>query len=171
MRDPFQNAMRRLCIVLGDQHCPLYLWKMFKIFAENKGVGQDQMRRLIDPGYVIKKNPIRGAEHGPSERQRLHCKAKEMLQKKLWHKDDTYRNSLSLWHMDRGAKNSNMTRLPWKTTHTSQQNLKEFKIQKNWILRLNQNGAQQPLNQRPDFSSAKRECKRMHDEHVKRTQQ
>ena len=40
-----------------------------------------------------------------------------------------------------------------------------------WIPTLNQEGAQQPLNQRPDFAQAKRECKRLHDEHLARTQE
>ena len=40
-----------------------------------------------------------------------------------------------------------------------------------WILKLNQDGAQQPLNQRPDFAQAKRECKRLHDKYMTRTQQ
>ena len=35
-----------------------------------------------------------------------------------------------------------------------------------WILKLNQDGAQQPLNQRTDFAQAKRECKRLHDEYM-----
>ena len=33
-----------------------------------------------------------------------------------------------------------------------------------WILKLNQDG-------RPDFAQAKRECKRLHDEFLARTQQ
>ena len=57
------------------------------------------------------------------------------------------------------SKLLNMTRLSWRTI-TSQQNLKEFKNTKHWVLRLNQDGAQQPLNQRPDFAQAKRECKK-----------
>ena len=40
-----------------------------------------------------------------------------------------------------------------------------------WILKLNQSGAQQPLNQRPDFAKTKRECKKLHDEILARTQQ
>ena len=36
---------------------------------------------------------------------------------------------------------------------------------------LNAEGPQQPLNQRPDFAQAKRECKRLHDEHLARTQE
>ena len=35
-----------------------------------------------------------------------------------------------------------------------------------WILKLNQDGAQQPLNQRVDCAQAKRECKRLHDEYM-----
>ena len=43
---------------------------------------------------------------------------------------------------------------------------------KHWILTANaQGGTQQSLNQRPDFAQAKRECKRLHDEHLARTQQ
>ena len=40
-----------------------------------------------------------------------------------------------------------------------------------WILTLNKEGAQQPLHRRPDFAQAKRECKRLHDEHLRKTQQ
>ena len=40
-----------------------------------------------------------------------------------------------------------------------------------WILKLNQDGPQQPLNQRPDFAQAKRECKRLHNEFMARTKQ
>ena len=68
----------------------------------------------------------------------MYCKAKEMPQKahqpkhggeksklEKWHKDDT------LCHSSGGPRSKllNMTRLPWKTIHTSQQNLKEFKMQ------------------------------------------
>ena len=42
---------------------------------------------------------------------------------------------------------------------------------KHWILTLIAEGPQQPLNQRPDFAQAKRECKRLHDEYMARTQQ
>ena len=42
---------------------------------------------------------------------------------------------------------------------------------KHWILTINAEGPQQPLNQRPDFAQAKRECKRLHDEHLARTQE
>ena len=42
---------------------------------------------------------------------------------------------------------------------------------KHWILTLNTDGPQQPLNQRPDFAQANRECKRLHDEHLARNQE
>ena len=43
---------------------------------------------------------------------------------------------------------------------------------KYWILTINEEGGtQQSLNQRPDFAQAKRESKRLHDEHLARTQE
>ena len=43
---------------------------------------------------------------------------------------------------------------------------------KHWILTMNaEGGTQQSLNQRPDFAKAKRECKRLYDEHLARTQE
>ena len=42
---------------------------------------------------------------------------------------------------------------------------------KHWILTLGKEGPQQPLIQRLDFAQAKRECKRLHDEHLARTQE
>ena len=41
--------------------------------------------------------------------------------------------------------------------------------EKSWVLKLNKEGAQGPMNQRPDFVEARREMKRLHDEHVKET--
>ena len=42
---------------------------------------------------------------------------------------------------------------------------------KHWILTLNAEGPQEPLNQRPDVAQAKKERKRLHDEHLARTQE
>ena len=42
---------------------------------------------------------------------------------------------------------------------------------KPWILTINAEGPQQTLNKRPDFAQAKRECKRLHDEHLATTQE
>ena len=41
---------------------------------------------------------------------------------------------------------------------------------KHWILTLHKEGPQQPHNQRPDFAQANRECKRLYDDHLARTQ-
>ena len=41
--------------------------------------------------------------------------------------------------------------------------------EKSWVLKLNKEGAQGPMYQRPDFVEAKREMKRLHDEHVEET--
>ena len=46
--------------------------------------------------------------------------------------------------------------------------LKRIQNTKHSVLRLNQDGAQQPRNQRLEFAQAKRECKRMHDEHCEK---
>ena len=86
---------------------------------------------LSIPGYVIKKDNTRGAEHGPSERQRMYCKAKEMLQEgrqpkhggfesilERCKKDDKHRKSLSVigWTEERIIR-------------MSQQDLKECNMQ------------------------------------------
>ena len=39
----------------------------------------------------------------------------------------------------------------------------------NWVLKLNNEGVHGPTHQRPDFVEAKREFKRLHDEHLKET--
>ena len=60
----------------------------------------------------------------------------------------------------------------WKSTSTKLRGLERIQISKNWILTANaEGGTQLPLNQRPDIAQAKRECKRLHDEHLARTQQ
>ena len=64
-----------------------------------------------------------------------------------------------------------MTELPWRSISTSLQELREFKIRSIGFLTINEGGTQQSLNQRPDFAQAKRECKRLHDEHLARTQE
>ena len=58
-----------------------------------------------------------------------------------------------------------------RKTSTSPQKWKKNQNSKHWILTLNAEGPQPPLNQRPDFARAKRECKRVHDEDPSRTQE
>ena len=59
----------------------------------------------------------------------------------------------------------------WKIINTLRQELSEFVARNTGFKKLNKDGPQQPLNQRPDFAQAKRECKRSHHEHMARTQQ
>ena len=62
-----------------------------------------------------------------------------------------------------------MTNLHWTTNPTLQQQRKRTRNEKTWAISLSKEGVQGPLNQRPDFVEAKREIKRLHDEHVKET--
>ena len=136
------------------------------------------------PGCVIKKNSSRGVKHGPSERQRMYYKAKEMQQKSSSRKsteaihpylhDGTTTTSTEIrCHSLGGPRRIScyLTQLPWRIIHTSRQKLREFENSTHRILTLNQEGAQQPLHQRTDFAQAKRECKRLHEEHMAKTQQ
>ena len=119
-------------------------------------------------GYVIKKNSSRGAKHGPSERQSCVTKLKRCC-KKLVKKsteaihrhlhDGTTTTSSDFRCHSLGGSSSIWDRVAslWNSTL--------------WTLTLNQEGSQQPLHQRPDFAQAKRECKRLDDEHLAKTQE
>ena len=67
-----------------------------------------------------------------------------------------------------GGKNTTQcctTESPWRSTSTPLEELKEFKILNiDWIITANSERSTQQ-------SQAKRECKRLHDEHLARTQQ
>ena len=109
-------------------------------------------------GYVIKKNSSRGAKHGPSERQRMYNQAKQMLKKARQQKPSftmvRQSNVQRLVVCHRVERNTQcfLTESPWRSTSTSSQELKEFNNSKHWILTINAEGPQQPLNQRPDFA-------------------
>ena len=185
LRDLFQKAMSRLCTRLGD---PALFIAPVDDVKKNRRKEPRSSTRTTTTSYqfqimLSKKNTIRGAKHGPSERERMYCKAKEMLQKARqpkhggyrsilarWHEDDKYRNSLSLigWTEELIVEHDKVALEDHSHVATKPE---IFQNTKHWVLRLNQDGAQKPLNQRPVFAQAERECKRMHDEHVKKTQQ
>ena len=146
---------------------------------------------LSIPGDVIKKNNSRGAKRGPSEQQRRYCKVKGMLQKarqpkhggnksmlERLHKDEQYRMTNTHPFLRDGVMTTNTeSRCQWTEEQMIEYDksaledhsdvaTRSERIQntKHWVLRLNQDGAQPPLNQR-------HECKRLHDEYVTRTQQ
>ena len=132
------------------------------------------------PGYFIKKNSSHGAKHGHSELQRVYYQAKQMLKKARQKKHPTI---LSQWHASESYRNS-LYAIGWREKHIMLYDRialeKHFyvatrpeRIQnpKRWILTINAEGPQRPLNQRLDFAQAKRECNRLHDEHLARTQE
>ena len=89
--------MARLCFMLGNRHCQLFLWKKF--FKKTQKLDKNSYDAVSIPGYVIKKNSDHGAKHGRTERQRIkarQCKHgghNTILER--WRKDDEYRKSVS----------------------------------------------------------------------------
>ena len=136
----------------------------------------DQNNRDVTsiPGYVIKKNRSRGAKHGASERQKMYYQAKQMLQKA---------HTFTMVRRRRIQKVIVSKRVE-RTPHNGVRQIalekhiyiasrtERIQNSEHWILTTNsERGTQQPLSQRPDFAQAKRECKRLHDELLARTQQ
>ena len=133
------------------------------------------------PSYVIKKNNSRGGKHGPSERQMYHT-AQHMIKKARQKQHGNHPTILSRWYASESFRDS-LSEIGWKEKDIMLSDrialekyvsvaTKAERIQNSnhWILTLNAEGPQQPLNQRPDFAQAKKECKRWHDEHLARTQ-
>ena len=131
----------------------------------------------------MKKNSSRGAKHGPSERQRIHYKAKEILQKARQEKHGSHSSILARWTNDCKYRES-LSDIGWTQEHIMLHHRIAFENHSyvatkaerirnstHWILTLNKEGGQQPLHQRHDFAQAKRECKKLHDEHMAKTQQ
>ena len=111
--------------------------------------------------------------------------AKQMLKEKKDRKGHGSRPAiLSRWYADADYRKS-LCDIGWREHHIilhdsialEKHNYKatraeRIQIANNWILTASsEEGTQLPLNQRPDFAQAKRECKRLHDEHLTRTQQ
>ena len=146
----------------------------------------DQNNRDVTsiPGYVIKKNSSRGVKHGPSERQRMYYQARQMLQKARQGKYGRHPTILSRWYGDADYRKS-LSAIGWKEHHIMLYDrialvkhlyvateAERIQNSKHWTLTLNADGGtQQSLNERPDFAQAQRECKRLHDEHLARTQE
>ena len=124
------------------------------------------------PGYVIKKNNKRGARHGPSERQRMYFKAQEMLYKAGQKKHGGHSSIFARWHSGWTEQDiMQFDRLALDNHSHVTTKAEMIRNSEHWILKLNQDGTQRPLNQRPDFAQTKRKCKRLHDEYMAGTQQ
>ena len=133
---------------------------------------------LVLPAFFCRRK--RRARHGPSGRQRMYHNAERMLHKAGQKKHGGH--SSERWHNDYEYRAS-LTRIGWTEQvimlfdrialeHHSYVATRAERIRKSehWILKLNQDGAQLPFNQRPDFAQAKREWKNLHDEHMAKTQ-
>ena len=118
------------------------MWEMSNTFAKYQKLDKQNFDVSSIPGYVIKKNLLRGAKHGASERQREYYKAKDMLQKARqpkhggykpsWKDCSTMTNSASLCRKLGGLKNQlfSMTNLHWKITPFLQQEGKGIVMRK-----------------------------------------
>ena len=89
----------------------------------------------------------------------------------FWKDGTRTTNTASLCQKLGGLKSRlfSMTNLHWKNHSYSATREERTRNEKSWVLKLNKEGVQGPMNQGPDFVEAKREMKRLHDEHVKET--
>ena len=71
--------------------------RCLRISRSEKEVDKSNKDVVSIPGYAIKKNDKRGARHGPSERQRMCYKAREMLHKAGQKKHGEHSSILARW--------------------------------------------------------------------------
>ena len=101
-------------------------------------------------------------------RQRKHGHHPTILSR--WYASESYRDSLSeIGWKEKDAMLYDRIALE-KHVYVATE-AERIQNSKQWVLTLNAEGPQQPLNLRPDFAQATRECKRLHDEHLARTRQ
>ena len=134
------------------------------------------------PGFVIKKNTSRGPKHGASERQVMFYRMTQMLKKARHGKHGNHPTTFQ------GGANKKNTESHWRSTILAKREwvmlfdrialerhdfsaTKAERLQhaKHWILRLNADGSQKPLRQRPQFSVALKQCLKMQDAHLAET--
>ena len=135
------------------------------------------------PGYAIKKNSSGGAKHGPSERQKMYHQARQMLKRARQKKHGRHPTIISRWYADEEYTKSLAAhnigelqimlfeRIALEKHHCTATKAEIIQNTKHWVLYLNPDGPQKPLNQRPEFTRAIKECKRLQDAHLARTQQ
>ena len=147
----------------------------------------DQNNRDVTsiPGYVIKKTEALEPSTVLLKYKKMFFHAKQMLKKARQGKHGGHPTILSRWYADEEYTKS-LSDIGWRKHHIrlydrialethiyKATRAERIQIANNWILTANsEGGTQLPLNQRPDFcSSEKKDCKRLHDEHLARTQQ
>ena len=108
---------------------------------------------------------------------------RDMLKKARQEKHRRHPTILSRWYADEEYRKS-LAAIVWKEHHIklydrivvekhiyTAKRAERIQNSKHWILTMNaEGGTQQSLNQRLHFARAKRECKRLHVEHLARTQ-
>ena len=135
------------------------------------------------PGFVSKKHSSRGPKHDASERQLMLFKAKEMLKKARQSKHGGHPTILARWYAQEGNRRSlaehnigekEITlydRIALERREHTATRAEPFQSVKHWVLRLNADGPQKPLRQRPVFADALKQCLKMQDAHLAETQQ
>ena len=169
---------------LGNRYNLLQLWKIYEIFEETNRVRAKQLRRHLNPWlchqeeqqsrcqtrtFWTTKNVSpseQDADKGPSKKK--HGRHPTILAR--WYASESYRTSLSAigWK----EKDTMLCeRIALEKHFYVATRAERIQSSKHWNLTLNKERPQHPLDQRPDFAPAKWECKRLHDEHLARTQQ
>ena len=114
----------------------------------------------------------------------MYFHAKQMLKKARQGKHGGHPTILAKWYATESYKKS-LSAIGWREHHIilydrialekhiyKATRAGRIQMANKWILTTNSEGRTHlPLNQRPDFVQAKRECKRFGDEHLARTQQ
>ena len=87
-----------------------------------------------------------------------------------WYADGDYGTSLAEHNI--GEKEVMLfDRIAFERHDFSATKAERLQNAKHWILRLNADGPQKPLRQRPEFAVALKQCLKMQDAHVVETQQ
>ena len=114
----------------------------------------------------------------------MHFHAKQMLKKTRQGKHGGHSAILARWYASESYRKS-ISAIGWREHHIllydrialekhfyKATGAERIQMANNWILTATSEvGPHLPLDQRPDFVQAKRECKRLRDEHLARTQQ
>ena len=124
------------------------------------------------PGFVKKKknNSSRGPKHGVSERQVMFYKSKQMLKKARQGKHGNHPTILSRWYEQVGYRKSLVEhnigekevtlfdRIALERHDCTAMKSERLQSAKHCILRLNADGPQKTLRQRPEFAAALKQC-------------
>ena len=172
--------------ILRNRFNLLQLWEeMWNLSGVQRSSSRTTTTSPQITGYVAKKNSSRGAKHEPSERQKVYYQAKQKLSKaRQGGKHGCHPAILSRWYGDEEYRKS-LSAIGWKEHHIMLYDrigvekhiyiatrAERIQNSKHWILTNSAEGlSNQSISQRPDFAQAKRESKRLHDEHLARTQE